>query len=785
MNKTDGETAQRKAVLIADDSEMNREMLTDILGDEYRYIYAENGEEVLKLLSHGVQADILLLDMNMPKMSGMDVLKAMRDHKWIEQIPVVIISAEDDMGFIKNTYHLGATDYIVRPFDAFLVRHRVKNTITMYSQKKELVRIATKKISRSEQISDMLIGIFSHVVEMENNQSESHNLNVKLIVGMLLENLVKKTDRYRLDEEDIALISSAAVLHDLGKIVIPNEILNKPGKLTDEEWETMKTHTVCGDEILKNIPIDQNGRLMKYAREICRYHHERYDGSGYPDGLKGEEIPVSAQVVALADVYDALTSDRCYKKAYSHNTAVDMIENGECGAFNPLILQCFGEISDELYLNIKMGGDREWYFAKSGDMEKKADDEGEISEEGTIYLTEYESVKKEFFASRCKGIQFEYDALMRKVIYIKYYNDDGEKMYLSTRVTNLLNEHDLNLLHEKVGKMTRENPTVTMNVIVPVNGMIKWHKLTVMGIWAKNREKYVGIVGQFEDIHEKVVKNGRGLLINGKNVTSESIVSMRDIFDMVRVVNPKNCDVYTVNDDGTLKDAGQKCYEFWNRTQECKNCTSYKALEKKNWMTKLEVKDGKIYSVLSKYVTFYGEECVLEVAFCIEDSFDNARKEIGFFPDSVTMKNFYKDTLTRAYSRAYLDSFMANLDNAAAVAVADIDKFKEINDTYGHLAGDAALKHVSKTVKKCIRKEDTLIRYGGDEFLLIFDSIGETEFYEKLEEIKKCVKNDVCEGYPDIKVSISIGGVMGVHPMEKAIDAADKAMYRDKFNITK
>ena len=194
----------------------------------------------------------------------------------------------------------------------------------------------------------MLIGILSQIVEFRNGESGRHVIHINLITQLLLEQLVKKTGKYQLSWEERLLIATASALHDIGKVGIDEKILNKPGKLTKEEFEIMKTHTLIGAQMLDNLDMYRNEKLLKLAYEICRWHHERYDGGGYPDGLKGEEIPVSAQVVALADVYDALTSERCYKDAYSHEKAIEMILAGQCGAFNPLMLECLLDISSSL-----------------------------------------------------------------------------------------------------------------------------------------------------------------------------------------------------------------------------------------------------------------------------------------------------------------------------------------------------------------------------------------------------------------------------------------------------
>ncbi len=772
----------KKRILIVDDSQLNREMLMEILGDEYVYSCAGDGETALAMLSANLQVDILLLDMQMPGMSGMDVLKVMKEYRWTEEIPVVIISAEDDIGFVQNAYRLGAIDYIVRPFNAFLLQHRVKNSIMLYSQNKKLVKLVRNQVDQREKVNNMLIHIFSHVVEVGNRESGNHTLRVQRTTNMILNQLVKITDKYDLSESDIAMISSLSSLHDIGKILIPDEILNKAGKLTDEEWEIMKSHTVQGDQFLDEIQVDPNEQLMILAHEICRHHHERYDGKGYPDGLKGDNIPISAQVVSIADVYDALVSNRCYKNAVSHEEALEMIFNGECGTFNPLLLQCLAEI--ESMLPEELAADGNWF---ENDVQLLAaevlESENLNLESRNFNLLECEREKKEFFASKSGGIQFEYDAVRKKTLYIQYYEGD-ECVRLSNTETYLLGEKDWDLLQEKVAQTTRDNSVVSMNALVPINGDLRWHKLMVKTIWAQGIDSYVSIVGQFTDIHDEIIeKCASNLCINGQTITGDNMLAMRKVFDLVRLVDPKDCNLLKIQEDGTVISSNQKCYSIWGRREGCMNCTSSRALENKNWMSKLEIKDGQIYSVLSRSAKYGDNDCILEVAMCVEDAFRRTKSGIGFIPDSDTLQVFYRDTVTKAYSRAYFDNFTGNLENSLGVAVADVDDFKHINDTYGHRVGDMALRHISEQIRATMRENDVLIRYGGDEFLLLFKDISEREFFHMLESIKMAVHESKMTDYPDLQLDISIGGNYGESPLLKAIDLADKAMYRDKFRI--
>lgn len=350
------EAKERQQILIVDDSQINCEILAEILKDEYRILEAANGEECINLLKqYGTGIALLLLDINMPVMDGFEVLALMNRKHWIEDIPVIMISSEDSASYVRRAYEMGASDYIIRPFDVQVVHQRVSNTIKLYAKQRRLISLVTDQIREKEKNNQMMISILSQIVEFRNSESGSHVLHINIITGMLLERLMQKTDQYHLQWSDQFLITTASALHDIGKIGIDEKILNKPGKLTKEEFEIMKTHTLIGASMLKSIEMYQNEKLLQVAYQICRWHHERYDGKGYPDGLKGEEIPISAQVVAIADVYDALVCKRVYKKAFSHETAIHMILNGECGAFNPLLLECLTDIQNRLKEETKSG----------------------------------------------------------------------------------------------------------------------------------------------------------------------------------------------------------------------------------------------------------------------------------------------------------------------------------------------------------------------------------------------------------------------------------------------
>lgn len=362
----------RQQILIVDDSELNREILSEMLHMDFRILEAEDGVQAIEMLQQqGTGISLVLLDIIMPVLDGFGVLSYMAREHIIEDIPVIMISSDDSEKNIRRAYELGVSDYISRPFDAKVVYQRVFNTIKLYAKQRRLITLVTDQIYEKEKSSRMMVSILSQIVEFRNGESGLHVRHINILTEMLLDRLMQKTGRYHLNWNEQYLITLASSLHDIGKIGIDEKILNKPGRLTAEEFEEMKKHTVIGEEILCSLELYQNELLVKVAREICRWHHERYDGRGYPDGLKGEEIPISAQVVSLADVYDALVSDRVYKKAYSHEKAIQMILNGECGVFNPLLLECLLDIEDKIRIRI-LGGDGSTEISERGKKEQAA-----------------------------------------------------------------------------------------------------------------------------------------------------------------------------------------------------------------------------------------------------------------------------------------------------------------------------------------------------------------------------------------------------------------------------
>lgn len=352
----------RNSILIVDDVELNREFLSEILQEDYEILMAESGEEALGILKQRHEEIILLLlDLVMPGIDGFQVLEVLQEMPWREQLGVIVISSEKESGSEKRCFDLGVSDYIHRPFDDRLVRRRVRNIVSLYryqegleqkiEQQTEMLRKQYRLLQvQAEQLrksKENVIGILGTVVEYRNLESGEHIIRVKGYTRILAERLMKDYPEYGLTQRNVEVIVSASALHDIGKITIPDSILLKPGKLTEEEFEYMKSHTTRGCEILSNIENAWDEEYGKVSYEICRYHHERYDGRGYPEGLKGEKIPISAQIVSIADVYDALVNERVYKNAFSKEKAFQMIVTGECGVFSPKLLDCLWNVRKE------------------------------------------------------------------------------------------------------------------------------------------------------------------------------------------------------------------------------------------------------------------------------------------------------------------------------------------------------------------------------------------------------------------------------------------------------
>lgn len=493
----------RETILIVDDSAMNRMLLSDILSDTYNIIEAEDGEQAIAILQqHASEISIVVLDMVMPKVDGFGVLEAMNENRWIQFLPVVSISTESSPEFVERAYSLGVTDFINRPFDELIVIRRVSNTIKLYAKQRKLTNMVANEIFEKERNGSLMITILSHIVEFRNGESGMHVINIGTLTEILLNQISKKDDRYYLPYAERDLIVKASALHDIGKISIPEEVLNKPGKLTDEEFEAMKQHTVIGYQMLSDLGF-QDEPLVKVSREITRWHHERYDGRGYPDGLKGDEIPLSAQIVSLADVYDALTSERVYKPAFSHEKAVQMILNGECGAFNPLLLECLVEAQEAIRQGLAQPNKT---FNSYEDLKSIAP---AIQDAETLDVTEYaldqlenEREKNHFLTEISRQLQFDYnkslDLLHIPVWAAKRLGTSAQiKDPLHTEaLANLISNDLVELLSKAIAETTPQEPLVRLDCTVTSNGEAYDCIIITKTVWSQEEPIMVGVIGK-------------------------------------------------------------------------------------------------------------------------------------------------------------------------------------------------------------------------------------------------------------------------------------------------
>ncbi len=660
------EQTRKQRILIADDSEMNRSILADMLGDEYEILEAENGlEAVSAIQKYRTEIDLVLLDIVMPEMDGFEVLTVMNRNNAIEDIPVIMISAETAPAHIERAYNLGVTDFITRPFNALVVHRRVVNTTLLYAKQKKLVGMVADQIYERERQSSLMIDILSHIVEFRNGESGQHVVHIRTLTELLLRRLVIKTDRYPISPSDITLISTASALHDVGKISIPGEILNKPGRFTDEEFTIMKRHTVIGSDMMEAVPVQGSGPLVKVARDICRWHHERWDGRGYPDGLKGDGIPISAQIVALADVYDALTSPRVYKPAFPHEKAVEMILKGECGAFNPLLLEILTEVAPQLPEELEdRSGERTAQMEMRSVAQEMHHYEELSASERTLQLLEHERMKYSFFAAMSQEIQFEYTADPSMVTLNAWgANRLGLKETVmephgSDKVRDILSDGDMEGLAHALRNTTPAQPVIRYECKITLNGEERWCRIIARATWnAEEPPQYTGAIGKAVDIHDSQMKLA--------------------------------------------------------------------ALER---MATHDPLTGLLNHV-------------------------SAKKRIE----------------ERVEGRP---------DGQFALAIFDLDYFKNANNTFGHIFGDEVLKFLADKLRESIRGADIAARVGGDEFLLFLEYRGELD--PIISRIYHTISDSAYEQFP---ISLSMGiartEVVGTD-YETMFHAADQALYRVK-----
>lgn len=514
MRQEEHSDIERK-ILVVDDSEMNRSLLCDMLSGSYEILEAENGLEASAILqSREQEIALMLLDIVMPKMDGFELLTVMNKNGWIKNIPVIIISSETVPAYVDKAYDLGVQDYISRPFDERIVQRRVSNTLMLFIKQKELSHMVMEQFKERENENTLMTEILSHIVETRNGESGLHVLHIRMLTEIILQKLLEKTNQYPISKQDIPIICNAASFHDIGKMVLPMEILNKPGKLTAEEFEVVKTHSMEGANLLKSLAMRENEPLIKMGYEICRWHHERYDGHGYPDGLKGDEIPIAAQVVALADVYDALRSSRVYKPPYSHEEAIHMILNGECGVFNPILLECLSELSDTLEEAVKVNSGSAISEEEMIQAIEQQFERGDIDfSDRTLHLLERERMKYRFFANLSQEIQFEYTKVPEMLTLSEW---SAEYLRLPEIIMNpretvlgteIFRKEDFEQLLQVLEEEQWEKNVFERDYMLSINGRKRWNRVIAKSIWSEEEPReFVGAIGKIVDIHDEKSK---------------------------------------------------------------------------------------------------------------------------------------------------------------------------------------------------------------------------------------------------------------------------------------
>lgn len=790
------EVITKQKILIADDSEMNRELLAAILEEEYDIIQVNDGVQAVDCLQRQAEEiSLLLLDIVMPHMDGFEVLSYMNKEHWIDAIPVVIISSENSPIYIKRGYDLGATDFIGKPFDANMVLRRSANAILLGAKQRRMTSIVSNQIYEREKSSKLMINILSHIVEFRNGESGLHVLHIQTITEMLLRQLVQKeNNRYALSKEQIRMITTASALHDIGKISIPDEILNKPGRLTAEEFAVIKGHSMAGANMLSELPLDQKEEpLVKTAYEICRWHHERYDGGGYPDGLKGEEIPVSAQVVALADVYDALTSERCYKDAYSHEKAIEMILAGQCGAFNPLMLECLLDISSSLKKKMGYKSKERYEQTDLSDIASRFHDFEMDSSEKIVQQLEFERMRYNFLAEGSRNIVFTYTISPPLLTF----NQAGCKRSGITEpsfsplqsgvLKDLVEEQSLKRLIRKITQATRETPDVTSNLLLTDGKNPCHYRCQCRVIWTDGAEKgYTGIVGKLTDITDDymVMENVReeGLKVLEKDRSAEFsgfydrfkkcgfstdgteawllLQYLQIPYDLVRYVDPITNKVIHIEKDGKMWESETACSDIWNCLEKCSNCISRLSMQTGKRMTKLEVAGEDPYQVVSMYVEIDRKPCCLEMASRIDGDFmpDGYSRDEILSSVRIHKEKVYIDPVTGVYNKRYYVEKLSKMDNAAALMFADIKNFKRINENFGHQAGDDVLRQVAGVLRDVAAGKGDVLRYSGDDFVTVFFKATEEELSEIQKEMCRRVEALRFPELPGVQLKLVTAG---------------------------
>ena len=693
-----------------------------------------------------------------------------------------------------------------------MIRRRVINAILLHTKTQKLTGLIADHFYRRERNTDILAAILGYAVESRSGERGTHMTNVSRITGLLLHRLLERTDRCPIGPEDIETVCIASSLHDIGKLLIPEDILTKPTALTPGEFDIVKQHTRLGAKIISDLPIYQNETIIKYALEICRWHHERWNGEGYPDGLKGEDIPIAAQVVSLADAYDALTSKRCYKEALSHEKALEMIRGGECGSFNPLLLECLNDIADTLKHSAGAEAAVEppaYRWAKEL-IWKPDDSRQELSSARMTKQVEQELSKRRFFSDLTEEFWFEFT---RHPDAVALSAGAARRTGLPrvivgplscTQLCSVVSADTIQAMRDRLLRAAPDETYLEFETELTLDGHPSLCQIAIQITWASDKPgRFSSLFGRVLDIGERcrrledyrqafaapvlhpallpvTVGADHVLRITGEQVIGV-LEGCRSMFDTARLVDPEICMQLTDTSDGAVVKKSEHCYAIWNKTQRCEHCISQEVIRTRRAQTKVEAVGDKVFYVHAACVEVDGTPYALELVSPIRME-DLRGDEDTSVLNQLLLRNqqVYIDSVTHVYNRRYFDDRLRDLNGEFTLAMLDLDHFKHINDTYGHLAGDAAISRVAQAIRSAIRTGDELVRYGGDEFFLLFHDMPRNALKKKLESIRAAVESLEFPEYPGLRVTVSIGGAHAVGPLADTVQKADQALYHAK-----
>lgn len=805
---------KRNKILIVDDMEINRAILCELFHKDYDVMEAENGLTALNLLhQHQDSIAIILLDIIMPVMDGFQVMEHLQSEGIMKKIPVILITADTYQENEIKALDLGASDIILKPFNAHIVKKRVENSIELYRHKNHLEDLVEHQTKKLTETNDFIIDALSTVIEYRSMESGHHIRRIRVLTKTLAACVQRMFPEYKLTPRLIDTIASASAMHDIGKIAIPDSILLKPGRLTPEEFEIMKTHTTKGCEILQTFQRMDDKVYLHYCYDICRYHHERWDGKGYPDGLKGDEIPVCAQIVSIADVYDALTSDRVYKPAFSHEEAVQMILHGECGIFSAQLINCFEQVSvifKEISTTYKDGTIQDNISVSFlPDMADLPDTDikdptmiaKELQEASTAL--QKETLERDALINAIPGgvakvaVDDDFRILLASEGFYKltgYTRNEYHSAPIEGKGIRLILEEDIPDLTFSIKQQMNEGSPISVQYrIRKKDGGIAW--IDVHGSAVEIEDGYAIVQAVFID--QTLSKKTENMLLMNEERYRIIVEQAQDIifeWDMV------NSSMYHSPAFEKKFKYDLPIHNFWNTI-----CTTDIVYEddKKPFQDFREIlASGQAHAELEIRIKINSVEyiwCRIK-ANVIYDQNHHPIRTIATISDvddykkeNALLENMaQKDLLTGIYNKLttekLIQDYLASDGKGSyhALFIIDIDNFKTVNDTFGHTVGDTVLQMISSCLRTNFRTEDIIGRAGGDEFVVFLKNVHSASLiYEKAELLQNALQNFSFSSKNTFPISISIG--ISLYPQDgckysELFTTADKALYRSKRN---